>query len=218
MRTLFVAAVFAAVVMRPLAAAAQVSAAATLGTSFQGEGDDDSPYLGPPFGGSSVAAIGMIDGAISSHFTIGAEVSVAGGIEGTQFQRAGGGSNHFVSTHRDTVLSILLKAGTPAGERVRAAAVVGGGIAQRRTHRVGTFSNEFSTSPITRPFEDTLTDYVWTLTAGADVAVGITDHVAAVGVGRLYRLKDDDREPFGVVRRGVSSTILRIGAGLQVRF
>jgi hypothetical protein len=59
---------------------------------------------------------------------------------------------------------------------------------------------------------------VWTLTAGVDLAVVITNYVAVLGIGRLYRLRDADRQADGVVRRGVSSTILRYGAGLSVRF
>jgi hypothetical protein len=59
---------------------------------------------------------------------------------------------------------------------------------------------------------------VWALTAGVDLAVGITNDVAVLGIGRLYRLRDADRQADGVVRRGVSSTILRSGAGLSVRF
>src|ERR1043165_7631841 len=84
---------------------AQVIVGATLGQSHQSEGKSDSPYLGPGFGGSSLAAIGMIDAAISSNVSVGGEVSVAGNISGTQNQRASGGTNHFVSDHRDTVFS-----------------------------------------------------------------------------------------------------------------
>ena len=127
------------------------------------------------------------------------------------------GSNTLVSDYHDTVFSGVLKAGTPSNQRVRAAAVIGGGIAQRHTERNGTFG--LNVSPFTSsPVHETLSDVVFALTGGVDVAVGISEHVALLAVGRLYHLKDDDRLPDGVVHRGVSSTILRYGGGLQVRF
>lgn len=197
---------------------AQVVVGAAVGQSHQAEGKSDSPYLGPGFGGSSLAGIGMVDVSIGSHVTVGGEVSLATDISGTQNQRASGGNNHFVSDHHDTVFSGLVKIGTPSSERVRAMAVVGGGIAQRRTERTGTFGRDFAPVPTTTPFHDTLTDYVWALTAGVDIAIGLTDHVALLGVGRFHQLKDNDLRSDGVVNRGVSSTIFRYGGGLQFRF
>ena len=67
---------------------AQVGIGATLGQSTQGEGASDQPYLGPPFGGTSVAMLGMVDVALAPQVAIGAEVSLAGTISGTQSQRA----------------------------------------------------------------------------------------------------------------------------------
>jgi opacity protein-like surface antigen len=212
----------AATVILALAAAAdahaQVSAGAAIGIAYQGEGADDSPYLGPPFGGTSPAGIAMIDGAVSRRVSLGAEVSLAADVSGTQNQRASGGNNHFVSAHHDTVFSAVLKFGSPASDRVRAAVVGGGGIAQRHTDRSGTFGTSFAVAPITRPFEETVTDYVWALTAGVDVAAAITGRVAILIAGRFHQLKDDDRQPDGVVNRGVSSRCLRAGAGVQIRF
>jgi hypothetical protein len=161
----------------------------------------------------------MIDAAIGAHVSVGGEVSLAGDISGTQNQRASGGNNHFVSDHHDTVFSGLVKVGTPSTEPVRISGVIGAGIAQRRTERTGTFGQGFSSdTPQTSPFQATLTDYVWALTAGVDLAIGLSDHVALLGVGRFYQLKDNDLRPDGVVNRGVSSTILRYGGGLQIRF
>ena len=199
-------------------AGAQVTVGAAAGQSHQAEGKSDSPYLGPGFGGSSLAGVGMIDVGIGSHVSVGGEVSLAADISGTQNQRAPGGNNHFVSDHHDTVFSGLVKLGTPSSERVRAMAVVGGGIAQRRTERTGTFARDFTLVAETTPFHDTLTDYVWALTAGVDIAVGLSDHVALLGIGRLHQLRDSDLRTDGVVNRGVSSTILRYGGGIQVRF
>ena len=59
---------------------------------------------------------------------------------------------------------------------------------------------------------------VWATTAGLDVAVRVTPKVAILTVGRAHFLVDDDCEPDGVVRRGVSSVVLRAGAGVQFRF
>jgi hypothetical protein len=197
---------------------AQVRAGAAVGQSHQAAGDSDGPYLGPGFGGSSLAGIGMIDAAIGSRVDVGGEVSLAGNISGTQSQRASGGSNQFVSAHRDTVFSAVVKVGTPAAERVRARGVIGGGIAQRRTDRTGMFGTGFVPNTTTVPFHDTLTDYVLALTAGVDIAAGLTDRVAFIIAGRVYQLKDNDRRPDGVVNRGVSSRVFRYGGGLQFRF
>jgi len=198
-------------------AGAQVTVGAALVQSNQGTGASDRPYLGPGFGGTSIAGIGMVDVAVGSRVSVGGEISLAGNISGAQNERVPGGDNTFVSNHRDTVFSGVLKVGTPSNERVRAAAVIGGGLAQRHTDRNGTFNRSFL--PLTStPVHETLSDVVLALTAGVDVAVGFTNHVALLGTGRLYQLKDNDRRPDGVVQRGVSSTILRYGGGLQIRF
>lgn len=218
MRTFFAAGVFAIAAAVAGDADAQISVGAALGQSSQAAGESDSPYLGPPFGGSSLAGIGMIDAAIGSRARVGIEVSLAGDISGTQSQRASGGNNHFVSVHRDTVFSGVAKFGSPSTDRVRADGVVGGGIAQRHTDRTGAFSTDFAVVPATRPFQDTLVDDVWAVTAGVDVSAGITDRVAFLLAGRFHQLKDNDRRPDGVVNRGVSSRIFRYAAGLRFRF
>ena len=79
------------------------------------------------------------------------------------------------------MFSGLVKIGTPSTERVRAYGVVGGGIAQRRTERAGTFGRDFAPVPTTTPFHETLTDYVWALTAGVDIVVELTDHLSFLG-------------------------------------
>ena len=110
-----------------------------------------------------------------------------------------------------------MKIGTPADQRVRVLAVAGGGIAQRRTEPNGAYF-PFSPFSPTEPVHQQLSDDVLALTAGLDVTVGLTDHVGLVAVGRLYQLKDNDRDGSGVVHRGVSSTIVRYCGGLQIRF
>src|SRR5207249_1180363 len=70
---------------------AQVIVGAALGQSHQAEGKSDSPYLGPGFGGSSLAGIGMIEVPIGPYVSVGGEASLAADISGTQNQRAAGG-------------------------------------------------------------------------------------------------------------------------------
>jgi len=50
---------------------AQVSVGAALGQSHQAEGKSDSPYVGPGFGGDSLAGIGMVDVLIGPHVGLG---------------------------------------------------------------------------------------------------------------------------------------------------
>jgi len=158
----------------------------------------------------------MADFAVGSRVGIGGEVSLASDISGIQNERVSGGSNHLVSDHHDSILTAVLKIGTPASERVRIAGVIGSGVAHRHTERHGTFQSSNTTTP--RPVSEVLTDNVWTMTAGLDLAVGLTEHLAFIAAGRLYLLRDDDLQPDGVVKRGVSSTIFRFGGGLQVTF
>jgi hypothetical protein len=196
---------------------AQVTAGAVIGPSTQSAGASDEPYRGPGFGGTSFAGVGMIDFQIGSHASFGGEVSLSGDISGAQTERVSGGSNTVVSDHHDTVFSGVLKVGTPSTGRVHAAAAIGGGFAQRHTERNGTFRKDFP--PFTSsPVQETDANVVLAFTVGVDVAVGITEHVALLTVGRLFLLKDNDRQPDGVVHRGVSSTILRYGVGAQIRF
>lgn len=97
-------------------------------------GASDLPYLGPPFGGTSTAVLGMVDVAIASHVTVGGEMSLASAITGMQSQRASGGTNAFVSDHRDSVFSGTLKVGMPLSAPIRAAFVIGGGLAHVERH------------------------------------------------------------------------------------
>jgi len=197
---------------------AQVTIGAALGQSLQSAGASNNPHLEPGFGGTSLAGVGMIDLAVRPRVGIGAEVSLAGDITGVQSQRVAEGTNALVSNHHDTFFSGVLKAGTRSDQRVRAAAIIGGGIAQRHTERTVTFQPFIPPPPKQPPTLEVLSDTVFALTTGADVVVGINDHVALLGIGRLYLLADDDRVPGGDVHRGVSSAIFRIGGGLQIRF
>ena len=47
---------------------------------------NDSPYLYPGFGGTSLAGIGMVDVAITPRVTFGGEVSLAGNLTGAQYK------------------------------------------------------------------------------------------------------------------------------------
>lgn len=199
------------------ATSAQVTAGGAVGFSTQAKGASDVPYLGPTFGGTSVATIGMVDVVVARNASVGGELSTGGAISGTQSQRASGGANAFVSRHRDTVFSGTVKLGTPFAAPVRASAMIGAGLAYRHTARSGAFSSAFPPT-VTGPFEETVSDVAFALTGGGEVLVAMTDHVGLLAAGRIHRLKDDDRRPDGVVKRGVSSTILRYGIGALIRF
>jgi hypothetical protein len=209
--------VFGVILAAAAPAPAQTFVGAAVGASTQGEGASDQPYLGPPFGGASGAVVAMADFAPARNVAAGGEVSLAGAITGTQSQRASGGSNTFVSEHRDTVFSGTFKVGTPFDAPVRVAFVLGAGVAERHTARTGAFNPGFGLRPST-PFTETLTDWVPAFTVGADLGASLTRHVGLLGLARVHRLKDDDRLPDGVVKRGVSSAIVRLGGGVQLKF
>ena len=194
-----------------------VAVGGAVGASFQEEGESDSPYLGPGFGGTTPALVVFVDGLIASRFTVGGELSWASDISGEQSQRVPGGSNIFVSDHHDTVMSATVKFSSPRDAAVHAAVVGGAGLARRHTHRVGQLFR--NSPPFEGPaFEETVTSFVPAFTGGVDTVVRLGSHVGVVIAGRLHYLLDDDRQDDGVVERGVSSFIFRFGAGLHVRF
>jgi hypothetical protein len=198
-------------------AQAQVAVGGAVGVSTQSAGASDIPSLGPPLSGTSVAALGMIDFALGRHVSIGGEASLASAISGEQAQRTSSNTNAFVSRHTDSIFSGVLKLGMPVGDAVHAAFVLGGGAAYRRTARAGTTASIFP--PTSRsPFSETVSDAVFAYSLGGDVDVGVTPRVRILGLVRWHRLLDDDRLPSGVVKRGVSSRILRYGVGAKFRF
>lgn len=200
------------------AARAQPLVGATVGISKQGEGDSDRPYLGPPFGGTSLSSVFMLDVPVGRTVSIGGEASLAASISGQQNQRVGGfTSAQFESRHHDTIVSADLKAGMPFAGRVRAAAVGGFGVAWRQTSRSGTVAQGFGSTG-TLPFNEKLTTVVPAALGGAELSVRVAQKVAILASGRLHFLFDDDRREDGVVRRGVSSMVLRAGAGVQIGF
>src|SRR5262245_11071505 len=195
---------------------AQTVVGGAVGVSKQDEGASDIPYLGPPIGGKTASALGFIDFRFTRNTTIGAEASVPGAIVGDQTQRAGTASNRFESRHRDSLFSGTFKYGRSFG-RVRAAAVAGGGLAWRRTAREGTTQSVFP--PASRQaFNDTVSDFVFAYSLGGDVSVHLTDRLGVIAIGRWHRLRDDDKASDGVVKRGISSTIVRFGAGATFQF
>jgi hypothetical protein len=188
-----------------------------VGVSDQAAGASDLPYLGRGFGGTALAALATIDRDVRRHLTIGAEVSTAAAITGDQSQRTSAATNAFESRHRDTVFSATAKFPVPIGGRLRVAAVGGAGGAYRRTSREGTTASLFP--PASRsPFSETLSNFVFAYTFGADVTFRITERLSILALGRVHKLRDDDRLDDGTVRRGVSSTVYRAGAGGQWRF
>ena len=203
------------VVAVPRADAQTVGAA--LGVSNQAAGASDLPYLGRGFGGTALAVIATVDRDFRRHLTIGAEVSTATAITGEQSQRTSGATNAFESRHVDTVISGTAKFFVPIGGRLRVGGVGGVGGALRRTSREGTTASLFP--PASRsPFAETVSNFVFASTFGADVTFRITDRLSILALGRVHKLRDDDRLDDGVVRRGVSSTVYRAGAGGQWRF
>src|SRR5438132_9900104 len=82
-------------------ARAQTTIGVAAGASTQAAGAGDLPYLGPGFGGTSAAVIGLIDFRLAGNVTLGGEGSVATGITGDQSQRASSTTNAFVSRHSD---------------------------------------------------------------------------------------------------------------------
>jgi len=196
---------------------AQPLLGATVGLSKQGEGDSDQPYLGPPFGGTSLSSVFMLDVPVGHTVSIGGEASVAASISGQQNQRVAGGSAQFESRHHDTIVSADLKAGMPFAGRVRVAAVGGFGAAWRQTSRSGTLGQGFGSTTAV-PFNEEVTTVVPAVLGGADLSVRVAEKVAILAGGRVHYLFDDDRREDGVVRRGVSSIVVRVGAGVQIGF
>lgn len=194
-----------------------VAVGAVVGASFQGEGESDSPYLGPGFGGTSPALVVFVDGQVGAGVTVGGEFSWARHISGEQSQRAPLGNNVFVSDHRDDVMSATVKFGSRRDAAVHAAVVGGAGVARRHTRRVGRLFR--NVPPFEGPaFEQTVTSVVPVFTGGVDTVVRLGRRAGIVVAARLHYLLDDDRRDDGVVERGVSSVVFRFGAGLHLRF
>jgi hypothetical protein len=198
----------------PTSAVAQVRAGAAVGISTQHAGDNDLPRLGLPFGGTSTAIVGSLDRPFKGRLTIGGELSTATAISGDQSERTATATNAFVSRHRDTVISATAKYNVGLPSRFRAAAVGGLGGGYRRTSREGTTAS--LQPPASRtPFSETVSNLVLAYTLGADVSFGISERLSILAVGRWHRLRDDDRLDSGAVRRGVASTVYRVGIGAQ---
>jgi hypothetical protein len=202
----------------PVVAEAQVSIGAVVGPSHQRRGASDSPYLGPGFGGNSLAFVILADIDAGRAMSVGAEVSAASSISGDQSQRVPGGNNVFRTEHRDVIGSLVAKVWTPAPARVRAAVAGGIGFAVRHTERTGTFRSTFSPSPMNRAVSEILTDTVVAASAGVDLVVADLQRVGLLALWRVHFVWDDDRNPDGVVRRGVGSIIFRYGVGARIRF
>jgi hypothetical protein len=199
------------------AAEPPIAVAATVGLSSQTKGDSDLPYLGPPFGGTSLGGVFFVDVDVSARLSVGGEVSLGSELKGSQQQRASGGTNILASRHHDTIFSGTVKVTTINAGPVHVAAVAGVGLGWRHTTREGSFRSDlppFSTTPV----EQTLSDAVFTTTLGFDGVLAVSPRTALVWAGRFHLLNDDDRDPSGVVRRGVSSRVFRFGGGGRLSF
>jgi len=205
------------VIFAALGADAQTVVGGAVGVSNQAAGASDLPYLGRGFGGTAFAGLATIDRDVRRHLSIGGEVSTAAAIAGDQSQRTAGATNAFESRHRDTVFSATAKVFAPIGNRLRVAAAGGAGTAWRRTSREGTTASLFP--PASRsPFSETLSNFVFAYTVGADVTFRLAGRVSILALGRIHKLRDDDLQDDGVVRRGVSSTVYRAAIGAQWHF
>jgi hypothetical protein len=199
------------------AAEPPIAVGATLGLNLQPEGASDQPYLGPGFGGISLGGVMFIDGDVSARVSVGGEVSLGSEVRGDQQQRVAGGSNSFSSRHHDTIVSGTVKVTTTNAGPVHVAVVAGAGLGWRHTVREGSFRPNlppFSTTPV----KQTLSDAVFTATFGFDAVLAVSPRTALAWTGRVHLLNDDDRDQSGVVRRGVSSRVFRLGGGARFRF
>jgi hypothetical protein len=198
-------------------ARAQVAVGGAAGASRQTEGVNDIPYLGPPFGGTSAGFLGLIDFPMGRRMTIGGEASLASALSGEQSQRSSPNTNAFTSRHRDSVFSAVLKFGTARDRLIHAAAAAGAGGAYRRTSREGTTASIFPPS-VRTPYSATVSNFVLAYSLGGDVDVRITPRIRALALVRWHRLQDDDLSTDGVVKRGISSKILRVAVGAKYEF
>jgi hypothetical protein len=199
------------------AAEPPIAVGATLGLSLQPEGVSEQPYLGPGFGGMSLGGVLFIDVDVNARVSVGGEASLGSEVKGDQQQRVLGGSNSFSSRHQDTIFSGTVKLATTNDGPVHVAVVAGAGLGWRHTIREGSFRPNlppFSTTPV----KQTLSDAVFTTTFGFDAVLALSSRTALVWTGRVHLLNDDDRDPSGVVRRGVSFSVFRLGGGARFRF
>jgi hypothetical protein len=195
----------------------QTTVGVAVGASHQEPGANDLPYLGPPFGGTSAALIGMVDHRIASAVAISGEASLASAISGDQSQRASPSTRAFTSRHSDSVFSGVVKVGTPIDRRVHGAFALGGGLAYRRTARDGTTAPLLPPSSRS-PYNEVISDFVFAYSLGGDVDVRVSERIRILAVARWHHLHDDDLQDDGVVKRGVSSSVFRAGAGMSWRF
>jgi hypothetical protein len=189
---------------------------ATVGLSSQPQGDSDR-QLGPGLGGDSVGGLLFVDATVSGRVTVGSELSLGAEIKGRQQESVSGGSNSLTSRHHDTIFSGVVKYTALHAGPAQVAAVLGAGLGWRHTVRIGTFRSDQSPFSPTA-VDETLSNLVFATTVGFDGVVNFSPRTALVWTGRLHWLKDDDRDPSGLVYRGVASTIVRFGGGVQVRF
>ena len=168
---------------------AQPLVGATVGISTQGAGDSDMPYLGPPFGGTSLTSIVMLDVPVGRTVSVGGEASLASSISGEQSARVAEGSAQFVSSHRDTIVSANVKSDpSPAAfGRRRSAVSAPRGVIPRAPASSADSSRRH---PAPRRIPRHSNTWVPAITGGGDVAVHVAERVAILATGRLHFLVD----------------------------
>jgi hypothetical protein len=191
----------------------------TVGFSSQADGSGDQPYLGPGFGGTSVAGICSVDHVVTDRLSLGAEASLDTGMTGRQRQMTQDGINVLTSRHRDEVFSGMAKVAIVRVERAQLSAALGAGLGWRHTIREGTFQSvarlPVQTGPLPRQI---LSNVVFAGTVGLDGAIFISERTGFAFNWRLHALADDDRDSTGRVRRGVSPILGRFAGGVRLMF
>ena len=178
--------------------------------SVQPEGERDCPYLCPPFGGAVWPAVTIGGGfRVDQHRAFGVEFSPGGTLTAQQSTRI----FTFATRHRDAMLTGVFRFTPMARQsRVTPIIVIGPGVAFRRTSRVGRLKVAAMT-----PHQEELNDVVPALLFGGDLSMRAGRYLAVVPFARAHVLLGGDRAG-GVVNRGVSSLIFRVGVSGEVWF
>lgn len=188
--------------------------------SMQPDGNSDCPYLCGPLGGTAWGVTIGGGARVREHLTAGAELSVGGTLTASQALRVSGGDFQSDAEHRDTILSGVLRFSRGAADDPIALALIGGGgLAWRRTRRIGEIVRDVIGGLERTPHREELNDVVPAAVGGIDVPIRAGARAAIVPFARVHYLFDRDRPTTGTdVKRGVSPFIFRAGATVSVLF
>jgi hypothetical protein len=186
--------------------------------------EDVFPYVEAPYG--NLSGLEIFGGfGLSRRLAVGGELSIASPARLTTRETHPSNDTTRIIEHRDTVLSGLL--------RIRAARFVhllaGGGVVFPRTSLTVSGRYWGSSPPGVVSYGPLLYDSPTNgarlaLTAGADLAAPLSDHLAIIGIVRLHHLfraeslhsdpfgRSDDPRPF----LQPNSHVIRLGAGVRI--